>query len=62
LVPCELLSYLGFDGFVEQHPHVPLWAVELVAGLHEIRVPLRSEPCRLEEVGPDSCTSSRQTR
>src|SRR5260221_13749048 len=62
LVPSELLSYIGFDRFVEHHPHAPSWAVELVANLHEIRVPLRSEPCRLEDVGPDSSTSSRGTR
>jgi hypothetical protein len=62
LVPYELLSYLGFDNFVEQHSHVPLWAVEFVANIHDISVPLRSEPCRLEEVGPDSSTNSRRSK
>jgi hypothetical protein len=58
-VPRELLAYLGFVRFVEHHEHVPLWAIELVASLHEIRIPLHSDHYKVDEVCPDSATSSK---
>jgi hypothetical protein len=58
-VPRELLSHLGFDRFVEHHGHVPVWSIELVALLYEIRLPLASDHYTLDEAGPDSATSSK---
>src|SRR5258708_11477003 len=61
-VPRDLLLGLGFARFVEHHPHLPPWAIEFAASLHEIRVPLRSELCLCEEVAPDSATGSKEHR
>jgi hypothetical protein len=55
-VPRLLLRELGFDPFVERHEHIPPWAIEFVASLHEIRLPLRSDRHKLDEAGPDSST------
>jgi hypothetical protein len=38
---------------------VPLWAIEVVASLHEIRIPLHSDHYKVDEVCPDSATSSK---
>jgi hypothetical protein len=59
-VPRELLTHLGFGRFVEQHEHLPLWAIELVASLYEIRLPLQSDHYKLDEAGPDSETGSKR--
>src|SRR5882672_5065975 len=55
-VPMDMLAGLGFEGFVAHHPHLPRWVIEFVAGIHEVRMSLRSDVFELEE-GPSSTTS-----
>lgn len=57
-VPRDLVTYLGFDRFVEHHSHLPLWAIAFVASLYEIRMPLHSDHYKVDEPCPDSATTS----